>query len=43
MKKMKPLVEVDKVLLAVLKLFGKGNPEAYNSFPLKATRLLLDF
>lgn len=29
--------------LAVLKLFGKGNPEAYNSFPLEGYTLALDF
>lgn len=29
--------------LAVLKLFGKNNPEAYNSFPLEGYTLALDF
>ncbi|WP_417431467.1 FAD-binding protein [Halpernia sp.] len=29
--------------LAVLKLFGKGNPEAYNSFPMEGYTLALDF
>ena len=29
--------------LAVLKLFGKGNPEAYNSFPFEGYTLALDF
>ncbi|ASW74399.1 FAD-linked oxidase [Chryseobacterium piperi] len=29
--------------LAVLKLFGKDNPEAYNSFPLEGYTLALDF
>jgi decaprenylphospho-beta-D-ribofuranose 2-oxidase len=29
--------------LAVLKLFGKHNPEAYNSFPLEGYTLALDF
>lgn len=29
--------------LAVLKLFGKNNPEAYNSFPIEGYTLALDF
>lgn len=29
--------------LAVLKLFGKSNPEAYNSFPIEGYTLALDF
>ena len=29
--------------LAVLKLFGKGNPQAYNSFPMEGYTLALDF
>ncbi len=29
--------------LAVLKLFGKNNPEAYNSFPFEGYTLALDF
>lgn len=29
--------------LAVLKLFGKNNPEAYNSFPMEGYTLALDF
>ena len=29
--------------LAVLKLFGKNNPQAYNSFPLEGYTLALDF
>jgi hypothetical protein len=29
--------------LAVLKLFGKNNPEAYNSFPVEGYTLALDF
>lgn len=29
--------------LAVLKLFGKHNPEAYNSFPVEGYTLALDF
>ena len=29
--------------LAVLKLFGKGNPQAYNSFPFEGYTLALDF
>lgn len=29
--------------LAVLKLFGKDNPEAYNSFPMEGYTLALDF
>ena len=29
--------------LAVLKLFGKANPEAYNSFPIEGYTLALDF
>jgi hypothetical protein len=29
--------------LAVLKLFGKNNPLAYNSFPLEGYTLALDF
>lgn len=29
--------------LAVLKLFGKNNPEAYNSFPQEGYTLALDF
>lgn len=29
--------------LAVLKLFGSGNPEAYNSFPVEGYTLALDF
>lgn len=29
--------------LAVLKLFGKNNPQAYNSFPMEGYTLALDF
>lgn len=29
--------------LAVLKLFGKNNPQAYNSFPIEGYTLALDF
>lgn len=29
--------------LAVLKLFGKNNPQAYNSFPVEGYTLALDF
>ena len=29
--------------LAVLKLFGKSNPQAYNSFPIEGYTLALDF
>ena len=29
--------------LAVLKLFGKNNPDAYNSFPIEGYTLALDF
>ena len=29
--------------LAVLKLFGKDNPDAYNSFPMEGYTLALDF